>query len=103
MTLEQFLLENLWGIVVGAIGLAFTVGTVYMAVKISLKQVTNKVDQLGVDMQNRDSAHDETLEKHEGRLSDLEKKTAVLDSRMDQTIRHIGEQLERIHNKLFGS
>lgn len=101
MTLDQFITDNIWGLLVGGVGLAFTVGTVYMAVRMSLREVTSKISDLSEDMKAKDAVHDALLTEHGSRIVKLETDQAVINSRLDQTIKHIGEQLARIYDKLF--
>lgn len=102
MTLEQFLLDNLWGLITGGLALAFSVGAIHVTVRMGMKGLKRDMSDMQSKMDARDDDHDASIKALQETQGTLRERVSVVESRLDQTIKHIGEQLDRIHDKLFG-
>lgn len=63
--MDQFIVNNAWGIVIGGAGLALNAGIIYATVKASLHSI-----------ELTQATHNSRLNSHGDRLSDIEKRQA---------------------------
>lgn len=71
-------------------------------VKIMMRNLSSEIKKTNESLEKITQGHEKSIEHHSEVLSDHNARLAVVESKLDQTIRHIGTQLDRIYKKLFG-
>ena len=79
-----------------------SVATIVATVRMSIKGIEGKLNDMQSKMDGKDAEHDRSISELRDHQGDIRERLGIVESRLDQTIRHIGEQLGRIHDKLFG-